>query len=653
MATPRSQKRIQDAFSLARHNRYADLREMFEDEVNELHPDSVDEKGNSILLVACQNGLKRIARLAIKHGCNLDMQNGRGNTALHFCWMYGFGGTLGEYLKGKGADDSVRNHKRQTCYDVEMSPGGLSPSPIKKASSRLREMVVEEEEEQAEGGLEGGAQDWGYLGHESADDGGWGSEYVSHFVEGGYESQTAWGGGGDEMGGYYGNDDGFWGGEEVAGGGEGGEEHWTDEAGRQWCRRGGSETYWWDGETLQWLRWDGEEGGEGKEEEKWADSVINVEEEKEAGEDAAAAERDAKTGFKISNTKRRPPPKAKQRRRPPGLKIGGNEEKPRRRNPLKLKGTPKEVQQGTPVAGGGERGGEEKRGEEEKEGGAWGEKKIGESGSEEDDDAVTPQMYNDSAPLKMQVMECIASSNPSRLKSVLNSGEMRSSDVYPGVVNCVLKGVGGILSILLPHAGAQGRQSALVLAVRRANVDCAMRTLDAIIRHDGKGTWGAVERAVERAVGEVDDEGMGLGRRILLRTMEQGKARAEEQVNMDWKRILLKLATKGARAAVDMVTALMEEHDTQGRLKIYNSVAVKAIFKKRVEALPSLLKLMGSNNRNISALLSQCAARNEVKGCQAVLATGAIGKDALGRAIDVAKGKGADDALAVLKAYGG
>jgi hypothetical protein len=398
------------------------------------------------------------------------------------------------------------------------------------------------------------------------------------------------------------------------------------------------------------LRWDGEEGGEGKEEEKWADSVINVEEEKEGGEDAAAAERDAKTGFKISNMKRRPPPKEKQRRRPPGLKIEeGKEEKTRRRNPLKLKGTPKGVKPGSPVRGRGA-GGEEEKLEEEKQV-LMVEEKLDDSASEEDDNGATPQMYNDSAPLKMQVMECIASSNPSRLKSVLSSREVRSSDVYPGLVNCVLKGFGGILSILLSHAGEQGRQSALVLAVRRANVDCSMRTLDAIIQYDGNVTWRLVERAVERAVGEVDDEGKGLGRRILLRTIELGKTRGGHG-NMDWKRILLKLATKGAKAAVDMVTALMEEHDAPGRLKIYNSVAVKAIFKKRVEALPSLLKLMGDNNRNISSLLSQCAAKNEVKGCQAVLATGAIGKDALGRAIDVAKGKGADDALAVLKAYG-
>jgi len=56
MATPRTVQRTRDAFSLARHNRYADLKTIFEGQNHEFHPDTADEKGNSILLVACQNG---------------------------------------------------------------------------------------------------------------------------------------------------------------------------------------------------------------------------------------------------------------------------------------------------------------------------------------------------------------------------------------------------------------------------------------------------------------------------------------------------------------------------------------------------------------------------------------------------------------------
>jgi ankyrin repeat protein len=49
----------------------------------------------------------------------------KGNTPLHFCYTYGFGGTLGEYLASKGADTSIRNHFGATCF--EGSRGGSTP----------------------------------------------------------------------------------------------------------------------------------------------------------------------------------------------------------------------------------------------------------------------------------------------------------------------------------------------------------------------------------------------------------------------------------------------------------------------------------------------------------------------------------------------
>ena len=63
-------------------------------------------------MVACQNGLKRIAKLAMRHECDLNAQNLAGNTALHFCFMYGFGDELSTYLLSKGADSSIKNKAR-------------------------------------------------------------------------------------------------------------------------------------------------------------------------------------------------------------------------------------------------------------------------------------------------------------------------------------------------------------------------------------------------------------------------------------------------------------------------------------------------------------------------------------------------------------
>lgn len=44
-----------------------------------------------------------------------------GNTALHYCFAFRFY-PLGEYLIGKGADDTLRNALGCTCYD------GLTPA---------------------------------------------------------------------------------------------------------------------------------------------------------------------------------------------------------------------------------------------------------------------------------------------------------------------------------------------------------------------------------------------------------------------------------------------------------------------------------------------------------------------------------------------
>lgn len=41
-----------------------------------------------------------------------------GNTPLHFCYMFGYGETLGQYLLSKGADDSLRNSDACLCYDL-------------------------------------------------------------------------------------------------------------------------------------------------------------------------------------------------------------------------------------------------------------------------------------------------------------------------------------------------------------------------------------------------------------------------------------------------------------------------------------------------------------------------------------------------------
>ncbi|KAG2823196.1 hypothetical protein PC111_g10328 [Phytophthora cactorum] len=102
-----------DLFSAARHNHYDSVIYMLDQGVP---VNSRDAFGNTLLSIACQNGLKRITKLALRRGANINSQNNRGNTALHFCFAYGYGDSLGAYLISKGADTTIENDDGMVCY---------------------------------------------------------------------------------------------------------------------------------------------------------------------------------------------------------------------------------------------------------------------------------------------------------------------------------------------------------------------------------------------------------------------------------------------------------------------------------------------------------------------------------------------------------
>jgi len=107
-------KDVEDIFSYARHNRVEDLERLLDAGI----PVNIrDQYGNTILSVACQNGHKRSAKAVLRRGADINARNYRGNTPLHFCFTYGYGDTLGEYLISKGADPTIRNNDGVTCYE--------------------------------------------------------------------------------------------------------------------------------------------------------------------------------------------------------------------------------------------------------------------------------------------------------------------------------------------------------------------------------------------------------------------------------------------------------------------------------------------------------------------------------------------------------
>ena len=71
-----------------------------------------------MLLVCAQNGQKRIAKLLLRNFADMNAVNARGDSAMHLCFKFNYR-ELGEYLKSKGADDTIRNAKGQNCYEAK------------------------------------------------------------------------------------------------------------------------------------------------------------------------------------------------------------------------------------------------------------------------------------------------------------------------------------------------------------------------------------------------------------------------------------------------------------------------------------------------------------------------------------------------------
>jgi hypothetical protein len=75
-----------------------------------------DNHGNTLFILACQQGSKRLAKFLLRRGADINAQNNGGNTALHYSHEYHHT-ILADYLLRKGADDSIRNSNNLTVYE--------------------------------------------------------------------------------------------------------------------------------------------------------------------------------------------------------------------------------------------------------------------------------------------------------------------------------------------------------------------------------------------------------------------------------------------------------------------------------------------------------------------------------------------------------
>jgi ankyrin repeat protein len=100
-------------FSAARHGRFAEVESAL---LAGFVPNYADAYGNTIFHIACQNGRRRVAKLAVKYGCDMNAQNMKGHTGLHFLFAYGYS-DIAEYFIKKGADERIANGSGKTARE--------------------------------------------------------------------------------------------------------------------------------------------------------------------------------------------------------------------------------------------------------------------------------------------------------------------------------------------------------------------------------------------------------------------------------------------------------------------------------------------------------------------------------------------------------
>lgn len=112
------------ACSLARHGKFVEVEELMNQPDWNVSMEYKDEQGNTLLHIAAQNGNKRMIKLCLRREADINSQNLSGQTPLHYAYAYGYS-DVGEYLIRKGADDTIRNKDKLTCYEG-LDAGDLS-----------------------------------------------------------------------------------------------------------------------------------------------------------------------------------------------------------------------------------------------------------------------------------------------------------------------------------------------------------------------------------------------------------------------------------------------------------------------------------------------------------------------------------------------
>ena len=76
----------------------------------EVDVDELDPFGNqdTIFILSGILGNKKLSKVCLRRGANINAVNKQGQSCLHYCYAYGYP-ELGDYIISKGADAELKN----------------------------------------------------------------------------------------------------------------------------------------------------------------------------------------------------------------------------------------------------------------------------------------------------------------------------------------------------------------------------------------------------------------------------------------------------------------------------------------------------------------------------------------------------------------
>ena len=74
-----------------------------------------DLNGNTLLVIAAQNNLKKMVKLFLRERVDINATNLKGNTALYYSLYYNYV-QVAQTLQKYGARDDIKNNDGDICY---------------------------------------------------------------------------------------------------------------------------------------------------------------------------------------------------------------------------------------------------------------------------------------------------------------------------------------------------------------------------------------------------------------------------------------------------------------------------------------------------------------------------------------------------------